>query len=173
MVQVRKRTVQTQKVEVNGTKLLCLHPLGPDTHEHVFTEGGTSGPAKFFFETAWMAGIEESLPEQALLSIIACSKGAAMLKIQETSISIGGTPLFSKERPVATILLTFRTVVTFSLFFFQYRESAFGERASFPLLDLHCAPGAKMLLHKASQSCGMRHLCLWFWKVEHSFWNLP
>lgn len=174
VVQVRKRTVQTQKVEVIGIKLLCLHPLGPDTHEHVFMEGGTSGLAKFV-ETAWTAGVEERLPEQALLSIIACTKGAVLLKIQEPSISIGGTPLFCKERPVATILLTFRIQVAFSLFFFffQYKESAFGESASFPLLDLHCAPGTKMLLHKASQSCGMRHLCLWFWKVEHSFWNLP
>lgn len=144
MVQVRKRTVQAQKVEVNGIKLLCLNPLGPDTHEHVFMEGGMSCPAKFFFGTPWTAEVEERLPEQALLSIIACTKGAVMLKIQEPSISIGGTPLSSKERPVATILLTFRTEVAFSLFFFfQYKESAFEESASFPLLDLHCAPGAK------------------------------
>lgn len=119
MVQVRKSTVQTQKVEVNGIKLLCLHLLGPDTHEHVFTEGGTSGLPKFFFETAWTAGVEERLPEQTLLCITACTKGAVMLKIQEPSITIGGTTLFSKERPVANILLTFRAQVAFSLFFFS------------------------------------------------------
>lgn len=122
VVQVRKRTVQTQKVEVIGIKLLCLHPLGPDTHEHIFMEGGTSGLAKFV-ETAWTAGVEERLPEQALLSIIACTKGAVLWKIQEPSISIGGTPLFCKERPVATILLTFRIQVAFSLFFFFFSST--------------------------------------------------
>lgn len=50
VVQVRKRTVQTPKVQVNGIRLLCLDPLGPDTHGRFFTEGDTSCPDKFFFE---------------------------------------------------------------------------------------------------------------------------
>lgn len=50
VVHVRKRTVQTQKVQVNGIRLLGLHPLGPHTHGCFFMGRDTSCPDKFFFE---------------------------------------------------------------------------------------------------------------------------
>lgn len=42
VVHVRKKTVQTQKVQVNGIRLLGLDPLGPHTHGCFFMERDTS-----------------------------------------------------------------------------------------------------------------------------------